>query len=596
MTRQGAADRLFARFGFAFHNAFARTLPVPADFAAAVGAAAQRLRGGSLSEKLPALRYRLRRDGLRDAHLADAFALYCAALPALPEARVLAAARWIAGGGIAELGATQERREALCLAAFARALHADAVHVLAASEAAAKALADAMSAPLGVLGMQAGCITRGMSAAARRQTYAGAIVCGAHREVAQDYLRDGAGARRVQGALRSTLERVAAGPQAALLPHGLPCALVDEADVVMLDDAPAPLVLAAEADQSRERLMYEQAIELARTLTPDVDFTHGEEGFRLAAAAADRLEAVVAPLGGMWSARQRRMELIGAAVEALHYFQRDVDYRVQGGRVLFPPPEPGAEPSPEDLELRKLVEVKEGCRLSARRDVIARLSLPRFFARYRALGGACAGAAGLEAEFWSMYSLKTARVGTLPGRISVPSRVFTTASARRAAIVAAAQAARSAGARAIVAMRMPAEAEKVHAELKAAEAVAGIVILAAFDAAAPVPGEGPLHLVIGEQPDAARQIERVYRATGAQSCELFLSLEDEAVSGRLSAALVAAARLSAGNAEELPGGVARWIGAAARRAAERTSRAMRAEVTARERTLDDLLAFSGQRE
>ena len=77
---------------------------------------------------------------------------------------------------------------------------------------------------------------------------------------------------------------------------------------------------------------------------------------------------------------------------------------------------------------------------------------------------------------------------------------------------------------------------------------------------------------------------------------LFLSLEDEAVTGRLSAALVAAARLSAGNAEELPGGVARWIGAAARRAAERTSRAMRAEVTARERTLDDLLAFSGQRE
>lgn len=583
----GAADRLFARFGFALQNAFARTLPEAADFAAAVGAA---------SASLQEVRYRLRRDGLRAAHLAEAFALYGAALPAPPAPRVLAAARWIACGGIAELAAAEERRAALCLAAFARALHADAVHVLAASEAAAKALAEAMAAPLRALGMEARCITRSMNAAARREAYAGAIVCGAHREIAQDYLRDGVGARRGQDALRSALDRWAAGPQAALLPRGLRCALVDEADVVMLDDAPAPLVLATEADQSRERLMYEQAIELARTLSPEVDFMLGEDGVRLAPAAEQRLETVVAPLGGMWSARQRRAELIGAAVQALHYVERDVDYRVEGGRVLFPPPEPGAEPSPEELELRKLVEVKEGCRLSARRDIIARLSLPRFFGRYRALGGACAGAAGLEGEFWSLYSLKTARAGTAPDRVPMAPRVLVTASARRAAIVKAVQAAQSAGASALVAMRTPAEAERVHAELKGAEAAAGIVLFAGFDAGAAAPGERPLRLVVGELPDAARQVERVYRASGAASCEIFLSLEDEAVTGRLSAALVAAARLSAGNAEELPAGVARWIGAAAQRAAERACRSMRAEIKARERSLDDLLAVSGQRE
>ena len=75
----GAADRLFARFGFALQNAFARTLPEAADFAAAVGAA---------SASLQEVRYRLRRDGLRAAHLASV--RYCMAprCPAPPAPRV----------------------------------------------------------------------------------------------------------------------------------------------------------------------------------------------------------------------------------------------------------------------------------------------------------------------------------------------------------------------------------------------------------------------------------------------------------------------------------------------------------------------------
>ena len=424
--------------------------------------------------------------------------------------------------------------------------------------------------------------------------YAGAIVCGAHREIAHDYLRDGSHAGRGQNALRSKLDQLAVAPHASLLPNGLRCALVDDADVVMLDDAQAPLVLAVEADQSRERLMYEQAIELARTLVPDADFTLAEEGVRLAPPAAQRLESLVAPLGGIWSARQRREELIGAAVEALHCVERDVDYRVEGGRVLFPPPPDGAEPAPEEAEFRKLVEVKEGCRLSARREVVARLSLPRFFGRYQALAGACADASGLEGEFWALYSLKTARAGLRPEPVGAAPRVFVTATAKRAAVVDAVRASASAGRAVLVALRTPAEAQRVHGELTRAGVEAPITLFPVLDAAALAGAPKPLTLLIAELPDAHRHVARVYRASGASACEMLLSLEDEAVGPRLP--LSGAARLAARDSGELPAGVARWVVAAAQRATERACRSLRSEIAARERSLDDLLAFSGQRE
>jgi preprotein translocase subunit SecA len=579
---QPAVDRLVASFGFAFHNVFARTLPEPSDFAAAVGERSAHLRA-PLAVLVPELRYRLRRDGLRPAHVAEAFALYCAALPAPPGAAALAAARWMVAGGIAELAAADERRDALALAAFARALHGDSVHLLAASDSAARALADSLAAPLAALGMRARCIERSMSTAARRETYAGVVVCGAHREIAQDYLREKFHARRDQSTFPGK-------------PGGLPCALVDDADLVMLDDAQAPLVLSTDADQSRERLIYEQAIELARSLDSGADFTLGEEGVRLAAAAAQRLERLVAPLGGDWSARQRREQLICAALEALHRAERGVDYRVEGDRVLFPPPAGGAEPAPEDAELRRLIEVKEGCRLSARREVLARISLPRFLGRYRSLAGACADAAGVAGEFWAMYAIKTARAGERAEPVGPAPRVFVAAAARRAAVVDAVRAAAGAGRAVLVAMRTPAEAERLRADLRQAGAEAPIALFPVLDAASLPPLRKPASLVIGELPDAGRHLARVYRASGADSCEWLLSLEDEALGARPGRVLAGAARLAAGESGELPGGIARWAGALAQRAAERACRAVRAEMKARDRTLDDLLAFSGRGE
>src|SRR6185436_18948299 len=105
-----------------------------------------------------------------------------------------------------------------------------------------------------------------------------------HRELALDYLRESMQSGAREG-LRAKLARLSGdSPMLA----ELQCALVEDAELVMLDDAQAPIVIAAPSDQSRERLMYEQALELARTLTPEADFTHEGDAIRLTQPAAWR--------------------------------------------------------------------------------------------------------------------------------------------------------------------------------------------------------------------------------------------------------------------------------------------------------------------
>jgi preprotein translocase subunit SecA len=569
------ADRAVAALGFHLQQAFARKL---------AGAAPGEAR--EVSE----LRYRLRRDGLRPALLADCFALYGPP----PAPHVLGAAHRLVQGGVVELGDADERHAALARAALAHALHGGGLHLITTTDAAAKALHGKLRAPLAALGLQAGLIEHGMPAAARREAYAGDLVCATHREIAQDYLRDRLADGERRGALARRVQRLSAPGEKPLMPQGLQCALVDDADVVMLDDTLAPAALAVEVDQSRERLLYEQALELARALKRDADFTVEAEGIRLTEPAARLLERLVTPLGGVWSARQRREELVGLALEALHLLQRDVDYRVANGRVEFPERrKDGEEAADADQEVQKLVEVKEGCRLGARRELLARLPMPRFFARYRRLAGVCADARALEGEFWAFYSLKTWLAGARPRTPPPARRVFASSAARNAALLARLREHAAAGREVLLASRSVRDAQALQRLLQGA-GVGDRVKLAVLPALLGLPPQPQLSLVVAGLPDSRRHIDQARRACGAAACEVLMALDEEAVAPRLG--VLGFSRFFARRDGELWPRAAALAAAHAQRGAERASRSVRLDQQARERALDDLLAFSGQRE
>ena len=618
VRREAPLDRLLGELGFGVHAVLQRALRPPASLAGDVAQLAARFRAAPLPAQAGELRYRLRRDGLERARLAECFGLYAATLPAgalPPPAEVLAAAAALVQGGIVDLADARSRWQALALAATAFALCGVPVHLYAASDARARAAAAALDAPLKALGASAVCVEASMSSAERRVAYGAPLVCGTQRLIAFDYLRDRIRLGRRLRPLQSRLERLsgdttATGVQPLLA--GLHCALVEDADEVLLDEARVPMVISADVASSPDRLPYEQALELASALEAGADYA-------LAGRGAQRLAQLSVLLGGLWAARQRREELVAAALTAQHAMERGRDYQVEQGVLRLAPSGADEEPAPGEA-LQRLLEVKERLPFAGRREVLARLSVPRFFRRYLRLAGTCADARGLEREFWSLYGLRTSRAGAPAARAAYATRVFVSTEQRRRALVASVGERAASGQSVVMALRSVAEAEALsaalqqagvaHGTLRAAaqgperEALAaldrpGAVLLSPYPAQRGVAREAnlgaALHLAVTELHDAGRHVARIAQAYAAASCEQFLALEDEAVAALIGAAARAASG-AAGSDGELSPAAAGRIAAAAQQAAQRAAARARREMLSREQSLEDLLAFSGHPE
>lgn len=571
---ESAFDRLAGTLGFRWRALAARRLGDQAARNAAVRAHAAGLRDQPLAGCLPGLRYRLRRDEFHPDVVAECHGAVFAALERLgagaPPPHVLGAADRLVKGGIAELAEPGERVMALTLAAAAFAAHGAPVHVLAASDARAASLADALRAPLAELGLAVAGVAPGMALAARRDAYAAPVVCASWREVALNYLQDQLGMKRAHRRLSGRVVRSGGGH----LLRGLGCALVDDADAVLVDDAASPAVIAAEADRSGERLVYEQALELARSLAEGRDFSLVEDGARLSPAAEQSIARFLAPLGGAWAAAGRRRQLIETALDALHLMVLERDYRFDNDQLVLQ--EAAEEVDAAAQDLHGMIELKEGRRLSARRDVLARLPALRFLRRYVHLAGVCPDARGIEAVLWSLYRLDTTQCGERAKRPPLPVRVFATAAEKRLAVAKAARDATAAGQAVVVAASSLTEAQA----LAAAGVAADQLSLHPAEARVARRAEGPpLCLLVAETHDAARHVERLRDTYGAASGELVLSLEDDALAGSALAPLL--------------GRRPRRIAALAQRRAASAASLAREEALAREQMLADLLAFSG---
>jgi len=587
-------DRLVGRLGFVLHRVSGGRFSRTASLLAATAEHAVRLGEADARERVPGLRYRLRRDGTGQDLLAECFALYGRAAGRAVSAEAIAAAGRLAAGGVVGLARTEDRHDALGLAAFALALHFEHVHLLAGSAAAARSLAQSLEAPFAALGMQVGCVVEDLQAAERRAAYRSAIVCIAYREAGLDYLRDAKDAGARPGELRATFERLSATPRPLMLP-GLHCALVAEADRVMLDDASTPLVISSEADLPGERLVYEQALEFARGLSRPAHFSVDEQGVRLTREASQLLERLVAPLGGVWSAQQHREVLVVRAIEALHLLRRDVDYRVANGRVALASAAeaPDGEDAPRDEALIRLVEIKEGCRLSGRRVVEGRLAVPRFLRKYLHLGGVCADARGLESDLWALYGLKTWHVGAQAPLPGIEPRVFVKRDALHAAVLAWVGEAIEKGEPVTVAVCPDEAVVDLRSALGALDA--GAVQVMPLSALRDGSGARGRVLVAG-LPAGQASLRRLCREFALPGCELVLCLEDEHTAAWMPASTRWLERFILTGPGELRPLASRWAARQALKARQRAQSVQRAELAAREAMLDDLLAFSGRRD
>jgi preprotein translocase subunit SecA len=118
------------------------------------------------------------------------------------------------------------------------------------------------------------------------------------------------------------------------------------------------------------------------------------------------------------------------ALTALHLFVRDDHYLVREGKIQVIDEHTGRVMADRSWGqgLHQLIESKEGCEITPRKEPLARISYQRFFRRYLRLSGMTGTGAEVAGEFGTVYGLPVVRVPThRPSkRIYRPDRIFQT--------------------------------------------------------------------------------------------------------------------------------------------------------------------------
>jgi len=550
----------------------------------------------------------------------------------------LVGGRVLLEGMVAEMETGEGKTLTATLAACTAALAGIPVHIITVNDYLAGRDAEWMGPVYRGVGLTVGVVTHGMEQAARRAAYECDVTYVTNKEVAFDYLRDRLtiGPRTSRTLLQ--LERLA-GDGARLgkvVLRGLNYAIVDEADSVLVDEARTPLIISGGGGGSAdERRVYTTALALANRLAGGHDFLIDERdrAVRLTDAGELRLDELTEPLGGVWTGRRRREELVRQALTALHLFHRDRHYIVRDRKVHIIDEFTGRLMSDRSWEhgLHQLIEVKEDCPVTARHDALARISYQRFFRRYLRLAGMTGTAREMATELWSVYRLAVVSIPTNRPlrRRRYPDHVYATTEAKWRAVVRRIATVHRRGRPLLVGTRSVAASEhlsgllaaadlphrvlnarqdKEEADIVARAGEAGQITVATNMAgrgtdirlAPGVAERGGLHVLATERHEAGRIDRQLFGRCGRQgdpgSYQAFVSLEDEIVTVNASRV----GRWLAVLATRTPGRAGDWMAALvvrrAQRAAERLHSRIRRDLLKHDEQLETTLAFAGRPE
>ena len=633
-----ALDRIGAALGGAWSRFLASRPKRVRAIAGAVTSfvpAMEALADDALAPRARELALQLRRRGLEDALVAETFALVREAAGRTLGMRhfdVQLIGGWVMlNGMVAEMETGEGKTLTATLPACTAALAGRTVHVITVNDYLV-ARDHALMAPVyAALGISSAAVTAEMSPDERRAAYACDVVYCSNKTVVFDYLRD----RIVLGSQADTLHlRLdalygGANRSSRLLLRGLGFAIVDEADSVLADEAGTPLIISGEVPSAGRAAEAQQAIALARQLDEGEHYRvlRGERVVELTQAGHARAADLARVLGAPWDVALRRDELVSQALTALHLFVCDEHYLVRDGKIQVIDAFTGRVMADRSWGqgLHQMIEVKEGCEVTARRETLARISYQRFFRRYRHLSGMSGTAREVAAELGSVYGLAVVPVPTHQPNLRrhLPDRVFATADEKWEAVLNTVLAHHARGAPVLVGNRSVAASERLgamlaargieHAILNARQDSAEAQVVAAagqpgritiatnmagrgtdIKLAAAAAAAGGLHVILTERHEAGRIDRQIAGRSARQGdpghVEALLSLEDEvlATPGLSWAGL--ALRLRASEAAR-----ARAIVAAQRRG-ERLASARRRAMLQADRQTGDLLAFSGRAE
>jgi len=283
----------------------------------------------------------------------------------------------------------------------------------------------------------------------RRAAYAADVTYTTNNEAAADYLRDQLALQGVPTLSNVLLDRMTARPGQRTagidqtVMRGLACAIIDEADSVLIDEAVTPLIISGGGATEEQMQAFVDAAGVTAELESPRHYriNHRQREITLTRAGRERAAQLTATLGGIWRGARRREELIVQALTAREFHLQGKQYVVQDEKVVIVDEFTGRLMPDRTWRdgLHQAVEAKEGLEPSPLKETLARISFQRFFRNYQKLSAMTGTAWEARHELWQTYHLTTVRIPTNRPciRRQMPDRPFATRDAKWAAVVEA---------------------------------------------------------------------------------------------------------------------------------------------------------------
>lgn len=336
----------------------------------------------------------------------------------------------IMGGAVLHLGMIAEMRTGegktltATLPAYLGAVAGQPVHVMTANDYLAHRDREWMRPVYQFLGLSAGLLDTAPTPdlAARRAEYAADVVYGQWDQFGFDFVRD-----NMAWDLSEQVQR------------GLGLALVDEADLVLIDQMRTSAIVCGPTSQPAQ--LHKAADEIARGLQVGQHYT-ADRAAMTASLTEDGIAAIEQKWGidNLYDASQRGLaHLIENAVKARALFERDRDYLVSGDQVVLIDPVFGRPLSSRYIGgIHEALEAKEGLPVRAAAQVLGSVPCRDYVRQYDRLAGMTGTAASEAPVYRELYGLEVITIPTNRPviRVDHPDKLYRTRQAKLAAIAA----------------------------------------------------------------------------------------------------------------------------------------------------------------
>jgi preprotein translocase subunit SecA len=414
--------------------------------------------------------------------------------------------------------------------------------------------------------------------------------------------------------------------------RGVHYAIIDEADSVLIDEAVTPLIISGDAPNQEQVEAFTQAADMASQFSPGADYRVNQR-YRevdLTPAGKKKLAPLAEAIGGIWTGKRRREELIVQALTARELFQLDKQYIIDEGKVVIVDEFTGRLMPDRTWRdgLHQAIEAKEAIEVNPPKDTYARVSFQRFFRLYKKLSGMTGTAAEAWREFWQIYHLPVVVIPTNRPCIRTyqPDRIYATADGKWKAAVEEIRRVHKTGQPVLVGTRSVQSSEHLSRLLTAAELEHSVLNAVRHAEEAQIvtgagqPGKitvatnmagrgtdiklgrgmadlGGLHVVATERHESGRIDRQLYGRSARQgdpgSAVAVVCLEDELVK-RYSPHLTGTLTKRYGDSDrEVSSRLTRKLFNVSQRKAERLALRQRKGVLRTDDWLDEYLGFAG---